>query len=200
MRRLALENTESITAIANVYYRSGAGISSRLVRQRLADLTSVRPTLRRETLIDPMETDAAWNWVPAYTDPCRQDRFFSPWRGPRGERGFTLDPQTFPRSGKMPFYFGTRKIGDPQFRGSGRSTLLIDARTDQLPEAITVQVWSQLPKQNPVEYTAAVLPGLRRSLPEPTRRIGRQFRLTSRLSSPLPANLWLTGIMSCISS
>jgi hypothetical protein len=46
---------------------------------------------------------------------------FREWRGEDGGRGFTLDPQMFPHEGPMGFYFGTQKIGDPQFRGTGRA-------------------------------------------------------------------------------
>jgi hypothetical protein len=96
--------------------------------------------------------------VPAYTDPCRDDRFFAPWIGLGDQRGFTLDPKTFHYGGKMTFYFGTRKIGDPQFRGVDRKTLLIDSLTEHLPESLTIRVLSRMPGQHPVEYVAAVLP------------------------------------------
>ena len=103
-----------------------------------------------------MDSSADWNWEPAYTDPCREDRFFAEWKGPGGERGFTLDPKTFGYGGAMHYYFGTRKIGDPQFRGTGRQTLLLDFPTNNTPEKLTVRLTRRVPGQNGVEFTAAI--------------------------------------------
>lgn len=100
-----------------------------------------------------------WNWVPAYTDPNREGTtFFSPWEDPSGERGFTLDPAMFPREREAAFYFGTRKIGDPQFNGVGRTVLLLDYLAEQTPESLTVRLSHRLPRQYAVEFTAKVLP------------------------------------------
>ena len=90
--------------------------------------------------MDAMDTARDWNWVPAYTDPCRDDRFFADWAGPAGERGFTLDPKTFNRAGPMAFHFGTRKVGDPQFRGAGRKALLLDHLAANAPDKLTVRL------------------------------------------------------------
>ena len=87
-----------------------------------------------------MDTARDWHWVPAYTDPCRDDRFFADWKGPDGERGFTLDPKTFGSAGQWHFHFGTRKIGDPQFRGAGRKALLLDYPAENAPEKLTVRL------------------------------------------------------------
>jgi dienelactone hydrolase len=152
-----LARTDVLFAFANVTYESGVRISSRLVRQAAADLPGARPTLERQVMIDPMDTARDWNWVPAYTDPCRDDRFFADWAGPGGERGFTLDPKTFPRAGPMAFYFGTRKIGDPQFGGAGRTALLLDHLAADPPAKVTVRLRHRPPGQNPAEFTA-VLP------------------------------------------
>jgi hypothetical protein len=152
-----LGTADVIFAFANVSYKSGVRISSPLVRRAAADVPGTRPTLKRQTLIDSMENSHAWNWVPAYTDPCRDDRFFAEWTGPDGQRGFTLDPKTFGRHGPMTFYFGTRKIGDPQFRGTGRTALLLDHLAANAPKKLTVRLTHRTPGRNPTEFTA-VLP------------------------------------------
>lgn len=148
-----LARTDVLFVFASVTYKSGVRISSRLAR-READLPETKPTLERQTLIDEMDSAANWNWVPAYTDPCRDDRFFADWSGAAGERGFTLDPTTFNRAGPMTFYFGTRKLGDPQFCGVGRTALLLDHLAANMPEKLTIRLTHRLPGQNPTEFTA----------------------------------------------
>jgi hypothetical protein len=152
-----LARTDVLFVFANVSYKSGVRISSGLSRRAVADLPGAKPTLKRQALIDAMDSARDWNWVPAYTDPSREDRFFADWTGPKGERGFTLDPKTFNRAGPMTFYFGMRKIGDPQFSGVGRKTLLLDHRGAAAPEKLTVRVANRPPGQNPTEFTA-ILP------------------------------------------
>ena len=117
----------------------------------------MRPTLERQSLVDAMDTARDWAWVPAYTDPSREGRFFAGWSGLDCERGFTLDPETFPRAGPMAFHFGTRKVGDPQFNGAGRRALLLDHLADHAPERLTVRLSHRPPGRNPTEFTA-VLP------------------------------------------
>src|SRR5205085_2031866 len=101
-----------------------------------------------------MDGAGDWNWVPAYTDPCRDDRFFADWTGPGAERGFTLDPKTFSLAGPMTFYFGTRKVGDPQFSGAGRTALLLDHLAANTPEKLVIRLTHRPPGQIPTEYTA----------------------------------------------
>ncbi len=146
-----------IQAFANVTFKSGIRVSSRLVTKPVAELAAMKPSLERQLLIDAMDTAKNWQWVPAYTDPCRDDRFFAPWNGPDGERGFTLDPKTFGHDGAMSYYFGTRKIGDPQFRGFGRKTLLIDHPAANAPDKLTVRVTHRIPGLNQIEFTAEIL-------------------------------------------
>jgi dienelactone hydrolase len=154
-----LSEDDLLIAFANVSYRSGVRISSKLAKSSVRDLSGARPSLQREPLIDAMDTSTDWAWVPAYTDPCRDDAFFGPWTGPDGEQGFTLNTTTFNHAGATSYYFGTRKIGDPQFCGSGRTTLLIDHPADSSPESLTVRVRHRLPGQNPLEFTAQPQPG-----------------------------------------
>jgi hypothetical protein len=153
-----LAPTDVLYAFANVTYRSGVRISSRLVTRPVSGLVGVRPTLERQTLVDAMDTARAWSWVPAYTDPCRDGRFFADWAGPGGERGFTLDAKTFNRAGPMAFHFGTRKVGDPQFLGTGRKALLLDHLAAHAPDKVTVRLLNRAPGQNPVEFTAVLPP------------------------------------------
>ena len=151
-----LAPTDVLFAFANVSYESGARISSRLVKRAAADIAGAKPTLERQLLIDAMDAPTDWNWVPANTDPCRDVSFFSEWTGPTGVRGFTLDPKTFGYGGAMPYYFGTRKIGDPQFRGTGRKALLLDYPAENTPEKLTVRLTNRVPGQNQTEFTATI--------------------------------------------
>lgn len=149
-------NDDVIYAFANVTYRSTVCLSSRLVKRRVAELPGARPTLVRSELIDAMDTATDWNWVPAYTDPKEGDTaFFQPWQGASGERGFTLDGKMFNHQGPMSYYFGTRKIGDPQFRAKADApALLIDVLADQLPESLTVRLRHRRPTEHSQEYEA----------------------------------------------
>jgi dienelactone hydrolase len=150
------EITDTFFVFANVTYNSGVRISSRLLKQATIDITGAKPTLQRQTLIDAMDAATDWNWVPAYTDPCREDRFFTGWNGPNGESGFTLDPKTFGYGGAMHYYFGTRKIGDPQFRGTDRKILLLDYPSGNTPDKLTVRLTRRLPGQNGVDFSASI--------------------------------------------
>ncbi len=171
-----LAKTDRLLAFANVVYRSGHRVSSRLEQQDVAELSSVEPTLSRQTLIDDMETSADWNWVPAYTDPNREGTaFFSQWKDTGGERGFTLDPAMFPRDRPSAFYFGTRKIGDPQFSGVGRTVLLLDYLAEQTPETLTVRLSHRLPQEYASEFTAKLL--LADSGGEPSTKGWRTLRM-----------------------
>ncbi|MDB5306751.1 MAG: hypothetical protein JWO38_953 [Gemmataceae bacterium] len=150
--------TDELYVFANVSYKSGVRVSSQLVKKAVGEIPGAKPTLERQVIIDAMDTPTDWNWVPAYTDPCREDRFFAAWAGPSGERGFTLDPKTFNHAGPMTYYFGTRKIGDPQFRGTGRTALLLDHPASNTPEKLTVRLTHRPPGQNPTEFTAVLPP------------------------------------------
>lgn len=151
-----LGRDDKLFAFANVTYTSGVRISSKLVTRAAADIPGAKPTLERRALIDAMDTAADWTWGPAPTDPCRDVTFFTAWAGPAGETGFTLDPKTFHYGGAMSYHFGTRKVGDPQFRGTGRKALLLDYPAANAPQSLTVRVLSRAPGQNQVEFTAAV--------------------------------------------
>ncbi|MGB9619574.1 MAG: alpha/beta hydrolase family protein [Armatimonadota bacterium] len=108
---------DRIYAFANVLYRSGEKVSSRLAELSTRLSPSLRPTLGREALIDSMETSANWYWVPAYPDPKIYDSYFRVWTGPAGERGFTVapfdcdNPPFVMADGTLKFNFGTHKIG-----------------------------------------------------------------------------------------
>ena len=129
-----LHSADVLYAFGNVRYRCGARVSSRLLRKPVAEIAGAQPTLSRELLIDSMETSRDWNWVPAYTDPNLENgRFFTPWHSGDGAKGFTLDPAMFSYQAPMSYYFGTRKIGDPQFRGRGQAVLLLDCLADRVP-------------------------------------------------------------------
>jgi len=148
-----------LIAFANVTYRSGIRHSSAIVKCPANEIPGARPTLARQSSIDLMETATDWTWVPAYTDPNQGDtRFFEPWQGKDGERGFTLDGKMFPHVRPMNFYFGTRKIGDPQFRGTTEATLAIDCLAEALPEKLTIRLRHRMPGEHSQEYTADVLP------------------------------------------
>jgi len=165
-----------IYAFANVTYRSTIRLSTRLLKQPVKELAGTRPTLVRTSMIDAMDNADAWCWVPAYTDPNQgETAFFEPWRGAEGEQGFTLDSKMFHHDRPTTFYFGTRKIGDPQYRaastpvgaapsaaadgpGPESGALLIDVLADRLPETLTVRVRHRAPPQAQTEYEATWKP------------------------------------------
>jgi hypothetical protein len=130
-----------------------------------------------------MEMSTDWNWVPAYTDPNQGDTaFFEPWQGVGNERGFTLDGKMFPHDRPMSFYFGTRKISDPQFRGQGVSAISIDCLAEALPEKLTVRLKHRLPGEYSQEYSAEMLPlptdGEKGPASQPADTMWRTLRMT----------------------
>ena len=185
-----------IYAFANVTYRDGIRISSRLVTRPVAELPGAKPTLARQSLIDAMATATDWNWVPAYTDPNQGDTaFFAPWQGADGERSFTLDPKMFDRRRPMSFYFGTRKIGDPQFRGGEHRALEIDCLAANLPTKLTIRLRHRVPGQPHQEFAADVLPAADEPAPGaaagvPTWRTIRCERSQFRSVQDVPLPDW----------
>jgi hypothetical protein len=148
-----LEGSDVLFAFGNVSYEAGMRVSSTLIRRPVSALADAKPTLNRESLIDSMDDDTAWTWVPAYTDPSRDNRFFAPWTGEDGERGFTLDAKTFHHAGVTSFYFGTRKIGDSQFRGTGKLVLQLECLAGHEPTSLTVRVRNRNPGEPEREYS-----------------------------------------------
>ena len=96
------------------------------------------PTLKREKLIDEctlIQTGAGCR--PTRPESCGLS-YFTGWTSEVGEQGFTLDPGMFNPARPSSFHFGTRKIGDPQFRGRGNDLLASDVYNDRTPEALTI--------------------------------------------------------------
>ena len=121
---------ENLYAFANVTFQSGARLSSRVIEVSTAELAGVKPTLKWSALIDTMQDDSGWYWVPSYNEPLTYDEYFLPWDGPSGEKGFTLNAKDHLKSSEpeSTFHFdiATQRLGDPQWRGTGKQTLLID--------------------------------------------------------------------------
>jgi hypothetical protein len=153
-----LSPDDTLTAFANVTYASGVRLSTRLIQRAVAELSGAKPTLERQTLIDSMETSGDWHWSAAYTDPCRDDGYFTDRALPGGERAFTLNPKVFSHAAPMAFRFGTYKIGDPQFRGAGRLALMLDCLAESTPEKLTVRLSNRPAGQNPMEFTTTLPP------------------------------------------
>ena len=123
------------------------------MKRAAASIPGATPTLHRETLIDAMTTPTDWSWVPAYTDPNREGlSYFTAWKSDTQEHGFTLDPRMFNPAAPSSFYFGTRKIGDPQYRGRTNEVLAIDVLNDRTPETLTIILRHRPPGQYGQEY------------------------------------------------
>lgn len=152
---------DRIYAFANVVYRSGARVSSRVAELSTSLYPALEPTLRREALVDTMETAENWYWVPAYPDPKLQESYFRPWTGPDGERGFTVapfecdNPPFVTEDGTVNLYFGTHKTGDPQWRGGADDkALLLDCYAPLAPAELTVRAAMWAREGGHREYTA----------------------------------------------
>jgi len=152
---------DTIYAFANVTYASGVTLSSRLVRVPVQELPDAHPTLRRSSLIDPMENSEAWYYLAAYTDPSLDFGYFKPWTGPGGERGFTLDATYL--GDPMNFAFATHKLGDPQWRGSGQTPLLLDVLAERMPQKLEIKVTERHWQATLKEYTASPTLGASRA-------------------------------------
>jgi len=154
---------DRIFAFANVVYRSGRTVSSRVVEVGTSLLSGAKPTLKREAFIDSMETAHDWRWVPAYPDPKIYDYYLKPWTGPNGERGFTVNPfdcdnpPFVNKDGTLKFYFGTGKISDPQWAGGADDkALLIDYYSQLAPTELTVVLSCETPNHGQKRYSAKV--------------------------------------------
>ncbi len=143
--------TDTLFAFANVTYTSGITLSSRLITITANTLCSVSPTLKREALIDDMADVKDWRFRPAYTDPCIQDTYFQDAQPVIGQTGFTLNLETF--KGEINFDIATNKIGDPQWRGEGKTPLLIDYYSKHIPKTLQVLLIERDWQPTRVEYS-----------------------------------------------
>jgi hypothetical protein len=128
-----LSPEDTIYAFANVAYRSGIHLSTRLVKVAAKDFPGIKSSLQHTALMDAMEDDRAWFWWLAGTDPLNQTALLEPWTGPAGEHGFT-------HAQPGGFSFATMAPGDPQFKSDGTSVLLIDVWAANYPAALEVSV------------------------------------------------------------
>ena len=134
---------------ASVTYGDGPKLSTKLLTIDTATL-GVAPTLKAETLIDDMLDPGDWYWVPAYTEPIIFGSYFASWHGPSGERGFTLNPAFVAGAEGTNVYnfdIATQKIADPQWRGIGRQTLLLDYWGPSAPRELklrAVEKWGRV--------------------------------------------------------
>jgi dienelactone hydrolase len=126
-----LSADDTLYAFANVTYRSGIHLSTRLVKAK--DLPGLKASLKRTGLIDPMDDDRAWFWWLSGTDPLNQTALLEPWTGPKGEHGFT-------HAQPGGFSFATTALGDPQFRSEGLPALLIDVFAEGYPSVLEASV------------------------------------------------------------
>lgn len=136
---------DKIYAFANVAYRSGIQLSTRLVTAAAQELPQVRPTLERTLLIDSMDDDRAWFWWLAPTDPVDPQPLLKPWMGPQGERGFTHALQGI-------FSFATNALSDPQFKSDSEQALLVDLWAETLPTMLEVSVATKFFEPGQVFY------------------------------------------------
>lgn len=136
---------DRIFAFANVAYRSGIRLSTRLITAAVRDLPQVRPTLKRTLLIDSLDDDRAWFWWLAGTDPINQQPLLKPWLGPQGEQGFT---HALPGA----FSFATNVLSDPQFKSDGAQSLLVDLWAATLPASLEISVATKFFEPGQVFY------------------------------------------------
>ncbi|MGV3608158.1 MAG: alpha/beta hydrolase family protein [Planctomycetaceae bacterium] len=128
-----LSADDSLYCFANVSYRSGIQLSSRLVTTKVRELGDIRGTLAPSLLIDSMEDGDAWFWWLAPTDPLHVTPLLRPWKNAKGERGFTHVPAGA-------FSFATLALGDPQFCRKGTESLCVEVFTAGLPKSLEVTV------------------------------------------------------------
>jgi dienelactone hydrolase len=138
---------DTIYTFANVAYRSGIHLSTRLIKVAAKDLPGVRPSLERTALIDPMDDSKAWFWWLAGTDPYNQAQLLMPWDGSHGESGFT-------HATPGGFSFATSALGDPQFKRSGNEALLVDVWAESPPSSLVVGLATTFFQPGQVNYTA----------------------------------------------
>ncbi|HWB06060.1 MAG TPA: dienelactone hydrolase family protein [Verrucomicrobiales bacterium] len=140
-----LSPDDTIYAFANIAYRSGIRLSTRLIKISAKDLPGIKPSLQRTALIDSMDDDRAWFWWQAPTDPLNLTSLLAPWTGPSGERGFThAQPGVFS--------FATMAIGDPQFKSDGSSALLLDVHAASYPATLEISVATKFFQPGQVTY------------------------------------------------
>lgn len=124
-------------AYANVAYRSGVALSSRVLAMNAAELgkAGVRAPEVREREIDHFERGAADWFVPEVgVNPLLNERvWFRRVAGPEGKGAVVVEPV----SGQT-WRMATRKIGDPQWRGAEREGLRLRVRAEEANTLVVV--------------------------------------------------------------
>ena len=146
-----LSPTDTLFAFANVTYKSGVTLSSLLITTQATTLCSVGSTLKPDALIDDMADFQDWRFRPAYTDPCIDATYFQDTRPLIGQAGFTPNLEMF--QGEIHFDISTNKIGDPQWRGEGRTPLLLEFYSRHVPKTLQVLITQRDWQPTRVEYS-----------------------------------------------
>jgi hypothetical protein len=104
-----------------------------------------------------MENDRSWYYVPAYTDPVIDLRYFVDWAGPQATHGFTFNPKVF-GGREFEFHMATSKLGDPQWRGHEGCKLALDYYAPQPFAELTVKLVENDGQPSQREFTLKVEP------------------------------------------
>ena len=139
--------TDTLVAVANVFYKSGVTASARPVYVNVAELSGPRITLRHAKAIDAMEVVGPWVWGPAYPDPKRDDVYLKLWTDSAGMTGITINPFKCENppfvsddGTTLTFHFGTLKPNDPGYCGIGETGIAIDVSRERGPAEIVLFV------------------------------------------------------------
>ena len=117
-----------IYAFANVYYSSGAALTSQLVKRIPSALgNAAAHDVPSMILGDFRDGWDSWFYVPAYTDPTRTDTYLHTTTGPDGVPAITINPDLMGNRLRI----ATHRIGDPKWRGHGDVSLRIMALADE---------------------------------------------------------------------
>ncbi len=140
---------------ANVFYRSGVCLSTKISKTLPGQLGRARATLAPSLAIE-LSGDDGWFFGPAYTDPNIDRPMMSP--SVVGERRCVgVNPAGFGE--KINFTIASHVFGDPQFQGPAGAVLAFDCRGGFETNGLTLSFSEGEWMPGGVEYKAKVSAG-----------------------------------------
>jgi hypothetical protein len=141
------------SVFANVFYRSGLCLSTRISKTLPGQLGRARATLAPSRAIEPGGPDDGWFFGPAYTDP-NIDRPLLSAQVIEGRRCVGVSPALFGE--KIAFTIASHIFGDPQFQGPAGAALAFDCRGGFETNGLTLSFWEGEWMPGGLEYKAKV--------------------------------------------
>lgn len=148
-----MDTWAELHAFANVAYKSGVSLSTKLEHRIPGQIGKASATLQWSSEIDGGELEPAhWKFLGAYTDPNLDWEHLDIQTD--GKRRFVTTQERL--GNPAPFQIYTHAIGDPQFQGRAGDALTLDLRGDFGEAGLTLNLIEQDRSTHAKTYSVVV--------------------------------------------